>query len=252
MRVKCQKDGKLPFGRKTLGVCGADFAFRCHKKRYLFYVAFYSTFLIVLYPLGHKNEAFFVFACKLCKIKGALEKLKEVVPMMHNKLRDILLLGLFVALEVILTRFLSVENLIVRISFQFLPIAISAILFGPVMAGIGAAVADVLGMMIFPKGAYFPGFTFSSFVSGYLYGVFLYKKKITLLRTFSAALTVIVVCSLVLNTIWLIILTQKGAYAIVSARLVTNAVFLPVQTIMIYYVWKYAGSMFTRSLTNQT
>ncbi len=172
--------------------------------------------------------------------------------MMHNKLRDILLLGLFVALEVILTRFLSVENLIVRISFQFLPIAISAILFGPVMAGIGAAVADVLGMMIFPKGAYFPGFTFSSFVSGFLYGVFLYKKKITLLRTFSAALAVIVVCSLVLNTIWLIILTQKGAYAIVSARLVTNAVFLPVQTIMIYYVWKYAGSMFTRSLTNQT
>ena len=171
--------------------------------------------------------------------------------MMHNKLRDILLLGLFVALEVILTRFLSVENLIVRISFQFLPIAISAILFGPVMAGIGAAVADVLGMMIFPKGAYFPGFTFSSFVSGFLYGVFLYKKKITLLRTFSAALAVIVVCSLVLNTIWLIILTQKGAYAIVAARLVTNAVFLPVQTIMIYYVWKYAGSMFTRSLTHQ-
>ncbi|OPX42223.1 folate transporter FolT [Ruminiclostridium hungatei] len=171
--------------------------------------------------------------------------------MMHNKLRDILLLGLFVALEVILTRFLSVENSIVRISFQFLPIAVSAILFGPVMAGIGAAVADVLGMMIFPKGAYFPGFTFSAFVSGFLYGVFLYKKKITMLRTFAAVLTVIVTCSLVLNTIWLIILTQKGAYAIISARLVTNAIFLPVHTFVIYFVWKYVGSMFTRPLTHQ-
>ena len=167
---------------------------------------------------------------------------------MHNKLRSILLLGLFIALEVILTRFLSVESPIVRISFEFIPIAVSAILFGPVMAGIGAAAADVLGMLIFPKGAFFPGFTLSAFISGLIYGIFLYKKKITLARTFAAVLTVIVICSLFLNTIWLIILTKNGAYAILTARLIKCAVFLPVQTFMIYFVWKYVGNLFTRSL----
>lgn len=172
--------------------------------------------------------------------------------MMHNKIRNILLLGLFIALEVILTRFLSVENSIVRISFEFIPIAISAILFGPVMAGTGAAIADVLGMLLFPKGAFFPGFTFSAFVSGFLYGVFLYSKKITLKRTFFAVLSVIVICSLVLNTIWLLILTKNGAYAIVTARLVKCTVFLPVQTIMIYLAWKYAGRLVPCSLKPQS
>lgn len=170
--------------------------------------------------------------------------------MMHNKIRNILLLGLFIALEVILTRFLSIENAYVRISFEFIPVAVSAILFGPVMAGLGAAVADVLGMLIFPKGAFFPGFTLSAFVSGFLYGVFLYKKQITVKRVFFAVLSVIVICSLVLNTMWLVILYNKGAYAIFTARLVKSAVFLPVQTFMIYFIWKYAGGFINRSLNN--
>ncbi len=164
--------------------------------------------------------------------------------MMHNKIRNILLLGLFIAMEVILTRFLSVESPIVRISFEFIPIAISAVLFGPVMAGTGAAIADIMGMMIFPKGAFFPGFTLSAFISGFLYGIFLYKRKITLMRVFTAVLAVIVTCSLVLNTVWLLYLTKNGAYAILTARLVKCAVFLPVQTFMIYFVWRYTVNLF--------
>ncbi|MDF2987177.1 MAG: hypothetical protein K0R50_2687 [Eubacterium sp.] len=171
--------------------------------------------------------------------------------MMHNKIRNILLLGLFIAMEVILTRFLSVESPIVRISFEFIPIAISAVLFGPVMAGTGAAIADVLGMMIFPKGAFFPGFTLSAFVSGFLYGIFLYKKKITFMRIFAAVLAVIITCSLVLNTIWLLYLTQNGAYAILTARLLKCAVFLPVQTFMIYCVWKYTVNLINGTLISK-
>ncbi len=171
---------------------------------------------------------------------------------MHNKIRNILLVGLFIALEIILTRFLSVESPIVRISFEFIPIAISAILFGPVTAGIGAAIADVLGMMIFPKGPYFPGFTLSAFVSGFLYGIILYKKKITIMRTLAAVLAVIITCSLALNTIWLLFLTDKGAYAIITARLIKSLVFIPIQTIMIYTVWKYTGPIINGALAEKT
>ncbi len=167
--------------------------------------------------------------------------------MKHNKIRNILLLGLFVALEVILTRFFSVENQFVRITFAFIPIALSGILFGPVMAGIAAAAADVLGMLIFPKGAYFPGFTLTAFLSGFLYGVFLYKKEITLLRTFFAVLTVIVICSLTLNTVWLVILYNKGAIAILTARLIKDAIFIPIQTATIYFVWKFVGNLLTKT-----
>jgi len=170
---------------------------------------------------------------------------------MHDKIRNILFVSLFISLEIILTRFISIESPIVRISFEFIPIAISAILFGPVTAGVAAAIADVLGMVIFPKGAYFPGFTLSAFISGYLYGIILYKKKITIVRTFAAVLVVIITTSLILNTIWLIYLTKNGAYAILATRLVKCLVFLPVQTFMIYFTWKYAGPVITGTITHK-
>lgn len=170
---------------------------------------------------------------------------------MNNNTRNILFISLFISLEIILTRFLSVEYSIVRISFEFIAIAISAILFGPVTAGVAAAIADVLGMLIFPKGAYFPGFTLSAFVSGYLYGIILYKKKITIVRSFVAAIVVIITTSLILNTIWLIYLTGNGAYAILAARSIKCIVFLPIQTFMIYYTWKYVGPIISGTIANK-
>lgn len=161
--------------------------------------------------------------------------------MTHNKIRNILLVSLFIALEVIFTRYLSIESPIVRITFDFIPIAISAILFGPITAGVAAAIADVLGMLIFPKGSYFPGFTLSAFLTGYFYGIVLYKKKVTIQRTAVAALLVIVVCTLVLNTIWLVIFFHNAAYATVMARLIKAAVFLPIQTIVVFVLWRYLG-----------
>lgn len=170
---------------------------------------------------------------------------------MHDKIRNILFVGLFISLEVILTRFLSIENTIVRISFEFIPIAISAILFGPLTAGVAAAIADVLGMLIFPKGPYFPGFTLSAFVTGFLYGVVLYKKKITVLRSFIAVFVVTIVASLALNTLWLIYLTGKTAYVILATRIVKSLVFLPIQTIMIYITWRYSGAAIARNIAQK-
>lgn len=170
---------------------------------------------------------------------------------MHDKTRNILFVGLFIALEIILTRFTSVETLTVRISFEFIAIAISAILFGPVTAGTAAAIADILGMIIFPKGPYFPGFTLSAFLSGFLYGIILYKKKITMIRTFFAALVVIVATSLILNTIWLIFLYGNAAYADLVLRLIKCVVFLPIQTVMIYLTWRYEGALISRTITRK-
>ena len=165
--------------------------------------------------------------------------------MRHNT-RSVLLVGLFIAFEIILTRFFSIEYSILRISFELIPIAISAILFGPITAGVAAAVADVLGMFIFPKGAYFPGFTLSAFISGYLFGIFLYKKKISLFKVFLASLSVILVVELLLKTVWLTITTQNAAMAILPVRLIKSAVFLPVLSLSVYLVWKSVAPVFRR------
>ncbi len=158
---------------------------------------------------------------------------------MYGNVKKMVLASLFIAIEIITTRFLSIQTPIIRISLDFIPLALSAIILGPYTAGIVAAIADIFGMLIFSRGgAYFPGFTFSSFVSGFLYGVILHKKRITLKRCFFAVITVLIVISVGLNTIWLVIITNKGAFAILSARIVKDMIMLPIQTFLIYYVWR--------------
>ncbi len=159
-----------------------------------------------------------------------------------SKTKTIAFVGLLVSMEIIFTRFLSFQTPIVRIGFGFIPIAFSAIIFGPVIGGLTAAIADVLGMMIFPKGAYFPGFTLSAFLGGAIYGLFLYRKPVTLIRVTISVLVISLFVDLGLNTLWLSMITGKAAVAILLPRIYTRAVMLPVQAITIHVLWKYIGS----------
>ena len=119
-------------------------------------------------------------------------------------------LALLIALEVVLTRFLSINLPIVRIGFGFLPVAIAAILFGPLWAGIGYAVGDLIGMLIWPTGAYFPGFTLVA--------------------------VVVLAYSLVLNTVWLSMLYGKALWGLLPTRILQCVILIPVQVLTIKLV----------------
>ncbi|QPG52822.1 folate family ECF transporter S component [Heyndrickxia coagulans] len=111
--------------------------------------------------------------------------------------KKIVFAGLFIALEVIFTRFLSIQTPIIRIGFTFIPTALSAVLLGPLFAGITAGLADIIGMVLFSGGAaYFPGFTLSAFLSGAIYGLFLYRKSVRFWRVCMAVLIITVVVNL--------------------------------------------------------
>ena len=159
-----------------------------------------------------------------------------------SKTKTIAFVGLLVSMEIIFTRFLSFQTPIVRIGFGFIPIAFSAIIFGPVIGGLTAAIADVLGMMIFPKSAFFPGFTLSAFLGGAIYGLFLYRKPVTLIRVTISVLVISLFIDLGLNTLWLSMITGKAAVAILLPRIYTRAVMLPIQAITMHVLWKYIGS----------
>ncbi|MEG1932033.1 MAG: folate family ECF transporter S component, partial [Pygmaiobacter sp.] len=62
-------------------------------------------------------------------------------------------MALLIALEIILSRFVSIPTPIVKISFSFLAIVTMAMLYGPVYAAAGAALADFLGAILIPFGA---------------------------------------------------------------------------------------------------
>lgn len=155
-----------------------------------------------------------------------------------NLTYQLIVMALLIALEIILTRFLSLQLPIARIGFGFLPIVIIAVMFGPIKAGICYSVGDVLGMLLFPSGIYFPGFTLSAFITGVLYGLFLYKKEITLKRSFLTAFTVLFTITICLNTLWLVILMGKGFFAILPTRIGEACLMLVVQTFTIPLVCK--------------
>jgi ECF transporter S component (folate family) len=164
-------------------------------------------------------------------------------------LKKIIYLSLFIAMEVIFTRFLSIQTPIVRIGFGFLPIAIAAMMFGPIYGGIMAGVADVLGMMLFPSGgAFFPGFTISACLSGVIYGVLLYQKPKTWIRITMAVVTLTIIITLGLNSIWLAMLTGQGIWAILPTRILKAIIMIPIQIIVIQKVWVHIASYAERIL----
>lgn len=145
-------------------------------------------------------------------------------------------MSLFIALQVILTRIFSITLPTVRISFQFLPLALTSAMFGPLYGALAAIIADLLGFALFPKGIFFPGFTLTAGISGILYGIFLYKRPKNKLNVMSS---VICVCltQLILNTAWLYIIYSFGVIAMLGERVVTTIVMIPIQYYMILFFW---------------
>ncbi|QAA31842.1 folate family ECF transporter S component [Clostridium manihotivorum] len=151
--------------------------------------------------------------------------------------KTVVYLAFFIALQIILTRFLSIQTPIVRIGFGFIPLVLSCILFGPILGGVCAAISDVLGMVIFPQGTYFPGFTFSALLSGIIYGSILYKNKISILRISIATILVKVLVDIGLNTYWLSILTGKAVLILLIPRLTKTLIMLPIEILLIHLLW---------------
>lgn len=159
-----------------------------------------------------------------------------------KKITAVAFMGLMLAMDILLTRIvpvIQVETL--RISFGFLPHAFSSILLGPWLGGLNAAVGDIVGMAVAPRGPYFPGFTISAFLSGIIYGVFLYKKPKTIFRITMAVLLITLFVDIGLNTYWLTLLYGYGFLAILPARIIKSAALVPVNVSIIYLMWRYAG-----------
>lgn len=145
----------------------------------------------------------------------------------------IVIMGLMIALEIVLSKLVSINISFLRIGFGFLPIVILAILYGPVWAGIGYAIGDLIGAFVFPTGAFFPGFTATALLTGLIYGWVLYRREISVWRALTASVLVCVICNLLLNTFWLTFIIGKGFNVLLASRAIKELVAIPVMTLLI-------------------
>lgn len=164
--------------------------------------------------------------------------------MFMKNVKNIVYLSMLIAMEVILSRFLSIQTPVVKFGFGFLPVAAASIMFGPVSGSIVAAMADIIGSILFPVGAYFPGFTLSAFLGGTVYGVIMHNKKPSFLRTMAAVAIITIMVDLVLNTYWLTLITGKAASAFIIPRIIKSGIMFPVQNALIYSLWNVLGKVY--------
>lgn len=131
---------------------------------------------------------------------------------------------------------LPVNNL--HIFFDYMPKALCAVVCGPAAAmGVGF-VMDILGFVLHPFGAFFPGYTVSTMAAMELYALGLYRQKPTVLRLAATKLAVNLVCNVLLNSIWNTVLYSKGFWIYVSSGLVKNLLLWPVETAMLVLVFR--------------
>ena len=110
--------------------------------------------------------------------------------------------ALLIALQVVLSRFLSIQLWNLKIGFSFVPVIIAARIFGPFYSVLVYALGDIIGTFLFPTGPYFPGFTLTAVVSGLIFGLFLQKKS-SPVKIIAASVLNQLICSLILNTFWI-------------------------------------------------
>lgn len=159
---------------------------------------------------------------------------------LETKTSPLVMMGLFISLEIVLSRFVSISAWNIKIGFAFIPLVIAAIKLGPIKAGIVGALADFLGAILFPIGPYFPGFTLTSFLNGVTFGVCLHKMHTSFSRILIAVAIKQFIFSLILNTLWISILYGTPYKALFITRIIQCIIIAPVEVITINLITRTA------------
>lgn len=153
---------------------------------------------------------------------------------MNNKknfTRKLCIAALLTAAAIVLSRLVPVINLwSTKIDFSFAAVMLAACILGPVGGLVVGGLADLIGAILFPIGAYFPGFTVTAAITGLVFGLLLYKKC-NLVRIIIAVVSTQLVCGLLLNTWFISILYTKAFAALLVTRLVQFAVMSAVEIV---------------------
>ncbi|MDY1543428.1 folate family ECF transporter S component [Lactiplantibacillus pentosus] len=147
------------------------------------------------------------------------------------------LLGMLVAMQVVLGSLLTIQLLLTKISFTFIIIALTARLFSPLVTAGSAAFANLLGMLLFPKFTFFPGFILTAFLTGLVFGL-AFQQQTNLPRILTANFIVVFILNLFMNSLWLHIMYMTPWSVLLTTRLIQEIVTYVCYTVILIAVFK--------------
>ena len=140
------------------------------------------------------------------------------------------------ALDVVLTRLLAINTPVMKIGLGFAAVALCAIFYGPWWTALVAALGDLAGALLFPTGAFFPGFTLTAACTGLIFGLCLYRRDKSLLWPILAAALNVLLVSYLANTAMISYISGTPYTTLLKARAVQLAVMLPVQIVVLSFL----------------
>lgn len=158
-----------------------------------------------------------------------------------TKIRSVCVCAMMLALRVVLGYFSNLTLAVtpdVKIGFAFLPIAVAAMLCGPVCGMIVGGLGDLISFMLLPMGGYFFGWTLSGMLVGLLYGLFLYKCKHLLVNLIICEVLIGIAVEILLGSLWLLIQYQKAFLLMAGVRGLKTLAAIPVETVLIFFFSK--------------
>lgn len=174
-----------------------------------------------------------------------------------SRIKKIILTAVLLAMLIVLSRFLSIKTPILKISFGFVPTMLCAIWLGPKWTVLLNVLGDIIGATLFPTGPYFIGYTISTAVAGFIYGILLHKKKIDtysdkqfLIRLIISTTLVAVIVNMGLNTLWTSITAGKAFMVLLATRIVKQLIMIPIHVIVILFIEKSLRKPFYKYMVN--
>lgn len=148
--------------------------------------------------------------------------------------RLVIISGLLIALNIVLSRFVAIPGVI---NFGGFPIIFGGIVFGPAVGGVVGGVGDVVSHFIRPTGPFMPHFTLTSALTGIIPGfiVRILKMKLSapsLWKIFVAIFIGQVTTSVILVPYFRNVLFDHPLLVTMTKAAIRQAVNIPVYTII--------------------
>lgn len=164
-----------------------------------------------------------------------------------KKLRNLTLIAMFMAIDIVLN-FLTIQITSgLHISFGFLVTAAIGMLFGPIPSVLFGFTTDILCYFVNPKGAYFFGYTITAIVGALIYALVLYKKVPTIKRCILAKISTTFICNIILNSLWVSMLIGKSFFSLIfSVRIFKSIVLFPLEVFLLFIILKFLMRIMNR------
>ena len=153
-----------------------------------------------------------------------------------KSIRMLMIAALLIAMRVALKGVAIPLGPTLKINTAIYVTGLGSMIFGPVIAVLGAMISDTLGCFLFPSGPYFFPFIFVEIAGSLIYALFFYRARISTTRVFLARFCICLFVNVIMNSMILEWFNQffygKSYTWMLLPTIAKNLCMFPLETIV--------------------